>query len=409
MSTYTCCLPESGSLVKSLNASQALDMEARGVLCASDSNPQDLQTIHAQCPGPLYYPSTTLDPSTGLPSCQCTRWDKPLPMAGMEGMGSPSEGECMAKCKASHAHLRVSPHMPVDMVGGKCVAASSDLADYPSYMGGLETCCLVGDFAEGYDADVWGPGSLCNRLFPQEKVWLQVPWSEGVQRLCKQVPKREVEEHYPGIQNCKTAYAALKVGDPVPPCYLTEAEVPHGPQVRQCWTGVRGIGEMSPSCGAGSECGYMPSCVAYPPWDPVWDGGAGGPTATTCHIARPSVSCDKNVEPYLAKNQQVGYQCADGVVSCCVQSAESDNVIYPTLQDVAKYQNCPAALDLESCPTCPSPGSAPTCKSVKPSHGPHFVPLGGRCDPNPGSTPCAGDATCVVRPGGKHGICRHHA
>jgi len=448
--SHTCCLPESGTQ-KPVNAEDALDLESRGVLCAVSNDAMGMQTINAQCPGPLYYPTTTFDES-GLPQCHCSLWDKPLPMMDMEGKGHPTEQECLAKCEQDHMHMKIQPHMPVDMIGGKCVPASSDAADYPSYLGGLETCCLVGDFVEGYDADVWGPGSLCNRLFPQEKVWLQVPWYDGVQRLCKQVPKRDVEERYPGIKECKEAYKGLVDGDAIPPCYVNDKDLPHGrPEVRQCWTGIEGVGEQSPACPPGMECGFMPSCVAYPAITPVLANGGqfsglGGPTSNTCHISHPGKFCRQDIVPYLKQGKQVGYQCGpDGQVTCCVQDMTSGNIIYPTVEDVAYHMNCPGAIDLTSCPTCPPPTSdvdtckiipsnqhkhLPECAKKRPHINPHTRERecdagcyidGGKCyphnhkfiqrgDPCTATEECRYGLSCVFPPGaGKTGKCEPYS
>ncbi len=438
--SHTCCLPESGGLKRGLNAEDALNLEARGILCASAADPAGLATVHAQCPGPLYYP--TYDEMNG--KCKCSLWDKPLPLAGMEGMGSPTENECLLKCRDGHMHHKVTPHMPVDMIGGKCMPASSDLADYPSYLGGLETCCLVGDFVEGYDADVWGPGSLCNKLFPQEKVWLQVPWDQGVQRLCKKVPKREVQERYPGIQECKTAYDGLTqekivAGVPIPYCYVTEQDLPHGPHIRQCWSGIQGIGEQSPQCGGGAECGYMPSCVAYPPGSPTWD-STGGPTGKTCQIAQKGKNCEVGTtmeKEYWKNNQKVGYFCdADtGNVACCTVPLNSN--VKGLSPDTASL-TCPSARLLSQCPACPPPGTNNKCNAAPAPHTIHCgepygpagnpqcssplctfvagsgcvpatgIPQGGACVPN--ETTCAPHLSCVMpATGGGHGTCQPHA
>jgi len=407
--TYTCCLPETG-LVKNLTQADAADMERKGILCARDGNPGELATVHAQCPGRMYYPYTTLDASTGLEKCHCTAWDRPP--VGLEAMGSPTEGECMRKCENTHAHIKISPTMPVDMVGGKCVAPSSDSPDYPSYLGGLETCCLVGD-AEGYDADVWGQGSLCNRLFPEEKVWLQVPWNQGVQRLCKKERKSRVEAAHPGIKECSAAYAEWRdtpMTEPLPYCYVTEAEMGHhGPDVRQCWPGAEGVGQASPDCGGGSECGFMASCVPYP----VMPGR--GPQQT-CHLAHGGKECrigpDMMNEYFNKHNEQVGYYCgADGSVACCVRPANTTAASH--LSSDTNSLECPAARTLDSCPVCPPPGSHNACHVAPPvihEPCPAHPPCGTECrevDGHYGQT-CVSDrgASCGSPPDA-YGRCKY--
>jgi hypothetical protein len=211
----------------------------------------------------------------------------------------------------------------------------------------------------------------------------------------------------------------------------------HGrPHVRQCYTGIQGVGEKSPSCDVG-ECGSIPSCVPYPAGKPAWD-TAGGPTAQTCSISHPGTSCTLPApEPYLDQGKRVGYQCSNGVVSCCVDSFTDPRIeIYSTLEDVARHQNCPAAIAQTSCPTCPPPSAAPGCSAIPiptrlncgpadysndlptcsnplctyvpgsgcvPATG---IPRHGKCVVN--GPACAPGLTCVLEQDGTTGTCQKH-
>jgi hypothetical protein len=221
----------------------------------------------------------------------------------------------------------------------------------------------------------------------------------------------------------------------------------HGPQVRQCWTGIEGVGEQSPGCPPGMECGFMPSCVAYPAITPVMPNGSqfsgiGGPTSNTCHLSHRGKHCNQDLRPYLREGKQVGYQCGpDGQVTCCVQDMEADNIIYPTVEDVAKHTNCPGAIEMTSCPTCPPPTSeVDTCK-INNHHRQNFQPCNvprphgmrpGQCPPGcqlenahsnkcvmiPGRgqgkqcnshTECGPGLTCAMLPGDNGGRCEPYS
>lgn len=348
MSTYSCCFPESGKLVEKLNQEYALNLEQRGILCAPTGSDD---TVREMCPGPRYYPYVTSDGSTGTDQCSCVQWARP-PVGLTHEHGYSTKSSCMSACTKSHSVAPVSPTMPVDMIGGKCVASSSDLADYPSYLGGLQTCCAVAK-AEGYDADVWGDGSLCNRLYPQEKVWLQVPWNEGVQELCRIENLSDVKKEHPGIQECDVAYKNANPEN-LPYCYVRQRQLPNGPQVHQCWS-VDGMGVSSDQC-PGGQCGTMASCVPYPAYST-------GPGKTCSPTSGTNGTCNApNTMSYTKYGQNVGYVCNNGNIDCVVEpigsSAQLAPSVYALMNEPKSYNSYACSGDNypSVCPSCPAPG-----------------------------------------------------
>lgn len=350
MSTYSCCFPESGKLLENVKGSYALNLEQRGILCAPTGSDS---TVRAMCPGVRYYPYTTPSSSTGVDQCSCVEWSRP-PAGFTHEQGFATKSECMSACSKSNNVKPVSPNMPVDMIGGKCVASSNDLADYPSYLGGLKTCCAVAE-AEGYDADAWGDGSLCNRLYPQEKVWLQVPWNDGVQELCRLENLNDVKASHPGIQECSVAYRNANP-DNLPYCYISRKQLPNGPQVHQCWS-AEGMGVSSEQC-PGGQCGTMASCVPYP-------ANSAGPGNTCTPSSGTIQNCNTpNTSLYTNYGENVGYVCDKGNISCVTEPIGSSVPLAPSLyallNDPGSYNShaCSSNNLPSTCPSCPAPGGA---------------------------------------------------